>query len=196
MEVRRLRVGEWITAVAGGALLVSLFLPWWSLPGAWGAIGPAGPMEAGDLVDSGPLLSGVTDWTAWQVLSVADVLLALLGVLAIVAVLIVARVPAPGPGAAAEALLLPLALVMAVVALVQVLGTPGDLELPRPLPDPTVEYGAWIGLAAALALPVGLLVAMRDERLSRPGELTDSSGLPASAPVHVETLPGPPSVPA
>jgi hypothetical protein len=30
VDLRRLRVGEWITAVAGALLLVSLFLPWYS----------------------------------------------------------------------------------------------------------------------------------------------------------------------
>ena len=33
---------------------------------------------------------------------------------------------------------------------------------------------------------------MRDERLSEPGELTDQTGLPVSAPIAVETLPAPP----
>jgi hypothetical protein len=52
MDLRRLRAGEWITAVSGAALLASLFLPWYE----------AGGEEA----------------TAWQALTVTDVLLALL----------------------------------------------------------------------------------------------------------------------
>jgi hypothetical protein len=51
MDLRRPRAGEWIAAVSGAALLVSLFLPWYTA-GADGA-------------------------TAWQALTVTDVLLAL-----------------------------------------------------------------------------------------------------------------------
>jgi hypothetical protein len=51
MDLRRLRVAEWITALSGTALLVSLFLPWYT--------------------------SSADDATAWQALAVIDVLLAL-----------------------------------------------------------------------------------------------------------------------
>ncbi|HEX2070409.1 MAG TPA: hypothetical protein VHF90_02025 [Thermoleophilaceae bacterium] len=185
MNLQRLRAGEWVLGVSGALLLISLFLPWWGLEGDWIDLGPGGPVEG---ADQGPGV--VTTWTAWQVLSVADVLLALLGLLALVVWAIVARASAAGPGITGEALLTPFAIAMAIVVAVQVLGTPGALEAPPPF-DPTVEYGAWLGLLSSLGVLVGLLVGMRDERLSRPGELTDQTGAPASAPVAVETLPGP-----
>ena len=53
MDVRRLRVGEWLAGIGGAALLVSLFLDWYG-----GA-------------------------TGWRSFSVVDVLLALAGVLAV-----------------------------------------------------------------------------------------------------------------
>ena len=128
MDLRRLRVGEWIFGVSAVLLLISLFLPWWGLEGEWIGLGPAGPIEG---PDHGPGV--VTTWTAWQVFSVADVLFALLGVLALVVWVLVARWSAPGLGLAGEVLLAPFALAMAIVALVQVLGTPGALEAPATL---------------------------------------------------------------
>jgi hypothetical protein len=186
MNLRRLRVGEWILGVSGALLLVSLFLPWWGLEGDWIGLGPGGPIEG---ADQGPGV--VTTWTAWQVFSVADVFFALLGVSALVVWVLVARWSAPGLGLAGEALATPLAFAMAIVALVQVLGTPGSLEAP-PTFDATVEYGGWLGLLSTFGVAVGLLVGMRDERLSRSGETTDQTGAPISKPIAVETLPGPP----
>jgi hypothetical protein len=67
MDLRRLRAGEWIAALGGVVLLVSLFLPWYA---------PA---------DS-----------AWEVLAVNDLLLALIGLFALALFVITAtqRVPA------------------------------------------------------------------------------------------------------
>jgi hypothetical protein len=39
MDLRRLRAGEWIVGVAGLALLVSLFLPWYDGRSAWESLG-------------------------------------------------------------------------------------------------------------------------------------------------------------
>jgi hypothetical protein len=188
MDLQRLRVGEWIVAISGAVLLISLFLPWWGLEGNWIGRGPGGPIEG---IDRGT--GTITTWSAWQVFSVADVFLFLLGALAIAVWVIVARAPAPGLGITFEALAALLAIVMMIVVLVQVLGTPGSLEVPPPLPDPTLQYGAWLGLASTFGVLFGLLVAMRDERLSAPGELTDQTGHPVSAPIAVETLPAPPA---
>jgi hypothetical protein len=187
MRLERLGVGEWIVGISGALLLVSLFLPWWGIEGTWIDLGPGGPVEG---LDRGT--GTITTWSAWQVLSVADVLLFLLGALAIAVWVIVARAPAPGLGLTAEALTTLLAIVMTIVVIVQVAGTPGRLEVAPPIPDPTLRYGAWLGLAATFGILFGLLVAMRDERLSEPGALTDQTGLPVSAPVAVETLSAPP----
>jgi len=190
MNLKRLRVGEWIVGISGVLLFVALFLPWWSLPGSWS--GSPGSLQ-GTYYDNsmGSDLAGQGSWNAWQVFSVADVLFALLALLAIAVWVIVARAPAAGLGITVEALVTLLAIPMTVVALVQVLGTPNSVDL-TPLVETGTEVGAWLGLAATFGILVGLLVAMRDERLSRPSEITDQSGAPVPAPVHVETLPAPP----
>jgi hypothetical protein len=67
MDLRRLRAPEWITALSGAALLVSLFLPWYT--------------------------SGAEDATAWQTLAVTDVLLALVAAFGVALLPITASQP-------------------------------------------------------------------------------------------------------
>jgi hypothetical protein len=192
MNLQRLRIGEWIFGVSGVGLLVSLFLPWWGLEGNWIDLGPGGPVEGGLSDQSGAngATAVNTTWNAWQVFSIADIFLALLGVLAIVVWVVVARWSAPGLGLAGEALLTLLAVVMTVVVVVQILGTPSALEVPPPIPAPTFEIGAWLGLASAFGVLFGLLAGMRDERLSKPGEPTDATGVRIDAHPPIEQLPG------
>jgi hypothetical protein len=193
MNLQRLRIGEWIFGVSGVVLLVSLFLPWWGLKGNWIDLGPGGPVEGGfsDQSARGAFTDTIdTTWNAWQIFSVADILLALLGVLAIVVWVVVARWSAPGLGLSGEALLTLLAIVMTVVVIVQIVGTPEALEVPPPIPSPTLEFGAWLGLASTFGILFGLLAAMRDERLSKPGEPTDSTGVRIDAHPPIEQLSG------
>ena len=99
---------------------------------------------------------------------VAPVLLAILALAAIGTVVLVAGAGTAAPGIASESLVLLGSLIGAVVALVA---------------------GMWGALVAVLAVTVTSLVAMRDERLSSPGRLTDSTGVPVSAapqPEHVD----------
>jgi hypothetical protein len=61
VDPRRLSAGEWVAAVSGVLLVISLFLPWYT--------------------------SGGRSATAWQAMTVDDVLMAVAGVGAVVAVL-------------------------------------------------------------------------------------------------------------
>ena len=45
--------------------------------------------------------------------------------------------------------------------------------------------------AATFGVLVGGFVAMRDERLSKPGRWTDSTGVPIDAPPEIETISSP-----
>jgi hypothetical protein len=69
MDLRRLRIGEWITAFSGAALLVSLWLPWYSI-----APGTA---------------------SAWESLAALDVLLALAASTGVALLLITATQSVP-----------------------------------------------------------------------------------------------------
>jgi len=99
---------------------------------------------------------------------VAPVLLAVLGVAAVGTLAMVAGAGTAAPGIAYEALVLLGSLAGVVVALVA---------------------GLWGALVAVLVVTATSLVAMRDERLSTPGRLTDSTGVPvdsAPQPEHVD----------
>ena len=91
---------------------------------------------------------------------VASVLLAVLALAAIGTVALVARAGTAAPGVAYETLVLLGSLVGVIVALVA---------------------GLWGALAAVLAVAATSLVAMRDERLSTPDRLTDSTGVPVDS---------------
>lgn len=186
MDLRRLRAGEWIAAASGAALVASLWLPWWKVPVP---AGPGGGRPTGSAFRVADVEVG-----AWEALSVADVLLALLGVLAIGLLVLTASARAAAPGVAADALLAPFALAMTVVCALRLLDPPDDFGLSaRFAAEPATAYGAWIALAATAGVLVGALVAMRDERLSRPGRPTDQTGVPVAEPPPVEKLPGPPA---
>ena len=181
MEMGRLRAGEWIAAVSGLVLVVSLFLPWYKVE-----VPPHAPVRGRDI-------GGTLDFTAWQVFSIVDVLLLVLGMLAIVLLLVTAAQPTAAVGIASDALLTIFAAAMAVVATIRVLNLPGALEsLDRLGVDTGRAPFAWIGLAAVFGVLAGCVIAMRDERLSRPGERTDATGLPVAEAPEVEVVPSPP----
>ena len=102
MDLRRLRTWDWLTALAGVVLLVSLFLPWYSAGGA--------------------------NATGWQSFTVIDVIFALAG-LAGIALLIAAATQrtAAIPQAVASSIA-PLLLVAAVLAVIRLLNLPGAAD--------------------------------------------------------------------
>lgn len=150
MDLRRLRVGEWILGVAGVALAVSLFGPWYR--------------------------SGGAELSAWQTFTVVDVLAALLAAGALVTALIVATQRSEAPGIAAEGLLSIVAVITAVVVLVRFLNVPGALE---DVSGVSRGWGAWLGLASTFAILAGALTAMRDERIGDPADVPPIETLPA-----------------
>jgi hypothetical protein len=157
MDLRRLGAGEWLAAVSGVALLVSLFLPWYS---------PNACLLIGDVSDvpTCPTASG------WESLSAIDVLLAFVAASGVLLAIVTAaqRVPA-----------VPIAL-SALVALVGMVGVLLVLFRAIDLPDgaDTREWAIWLGLAGAVGIVAGALLAMRDE--VRPGAtVPDIPAMPA-----------------
>jgi hypothetical protein len=134
VEPRRLSRGDWIAAIGGIALLVSLFLPWYS---------------AGD-----------QSQTAWQAMAVDDVILAIVAVLAIGAAVIVGIPRLRSVSVATTSL----AILPAVVGL---LLTVYRLVSPAPPVDVSLDVGAWLGLAATMAIAVGAWTGANDEGPAR-----------------------------
>ena len=184
MDLRRLRVGEWITGGFGLLLLVALFLPWYEL-GEGRVVGPPDALDARA--------------SAWDAFTVLDVLLAL-GALAAIAVVVVTAVQAtPAVPLALQALLTLLATLLLVLLIFR-LANPPDVSFLEPTDAPGARSdvldvdraaGAWLGLVAMLGILAGALIAMRDERRSPEGRYTDLTGVPLAAPREIETRPAP-----
>jgi hypothetical protein len=158
MDLRRLRVGEWITAISGVALLASLFAPWYG-------------------AEDVPATSG------FESLAVLDIVLALVAAGAVALWIITAAQSLPAVPLTVNTLLCISGLLAVVVVVIRVLVLPNDAD--------AREWGLWLGLASSLGIVVGSLIAMRDERQSKPGRPTDLSGRPAPPPAEIETIPAP-----
>lgn len=158
MDLRRLRAGEWIAATAGAVLMASLFFSWYE--------------------------GGGTEVNAWQAFAVFDVLLLVAAGIGIAALLITASQDTAAVGIATQALAFLITAPIVVVTLIRVLNLPGAVE----------DTGAgrtvvaWIGLLAVTGVAGGLLVAMRDERISSPERPNDPTGLPIESQPEVETV--------
>jgi hypothetical protein len=104
--------------------------------------------------------AGGTSWTAWQAMAVDDVILAIAALLAIAAACIVALPRLFSLSVAATAL----AIMPAAVGLVV---TVYRLISPAPPVDVSLDVGAWLGLAATLAIAVGVWTGAGDEGPAR-----------------------------
>jgi hypothetical protein len=155
MDLRRLRAGEWIAAVAGLVLLASLFQPWY------------GPGDA----------------TGWEAFGLTDLVLAAVAAFAAAVLVVTAAYAVPALPLTLDALLALAALVALAFALVAAGSVPDGAD--------SREWGLWLGLAGVLAVNAGAWIAMRDQRLSKPGRPTDLSGRPVSEQPQVETMPAP-----
>jgi hypothetical protein len=137
----RLRPADWLAGAAGALLLATLFLPWYDAVGV-------------GTVSYGPGSSAGA--TAWRAFSVIDVLLALLALLAIALPVVTAVANGPAKPVAL-AVLSSLGSILAVLlVLFRLIDSPVDGLKP--------DWGAWLGLLAALLMLAGCWGAMRDER--------------------------------
>jgi drug/metabolite transporter (DMT)-like permease len=157
MDVRRLRVGEWITALFGVALLVSLFLPWY------------GSTDSESIGVSG-----------WESLALLDILLALIAAAAVALAIITAAQQLPAVPLAFNVFVVIGGMLAVLLVVIRALDLPDGAG--------AREWGLWLGLAGALGILVGSLVALRNERPSRPGRTTDLSGRPAPPPPEIEAI--------
>ena len=100
MDLRRLRVGEWIVGAAGLLLLVSLFLTWYGEPSS----------------------------TAWEAFAVLDVILALVALAAVSVPVVTATHRVPALPLAIESLTALLGFVAVMLTLIRVLNLPGEAD--------------------------------------------------------------------
>ena len=132
--MRRVRAGEVVAGVAGAVLLLSLFLEWYTVRGR---------------------AEGLTAWGAFSVVDLLAALVALLG-MALAASQVVGRGPALPVAVAVVTTTLGLAATLLV--LYRILNQPGPNDAIG------VSAGAWLGLAATIAVFLGAWLALSDER--------------------------------
>jgi hypothetical protein len=147
----RLRDGDVIAGAGGLALIVSLFLAWYGL---------------------GALALGASAWEAFSVLDVLLLLLALvpLGLVATQATRNSPSIPVAFSVSATVA-----GIFATLLILYRIINQPGPNDLV------TVELGAWVGLAASIAVAAGGWRSMRVEAM--PGvPRPPVEDLPAPAP--------------
>lgn len=164
MDLRRLRKGEWIAGVSGLVLFVSLFLPWYRVEGT------------------------DVDFTAFEVFTTFDVLLALVAAAGVSVLVVTAVQETPAVGIALQALVTLVTGAIAILLVVRVLNLPDPLDS---TPGGGRDAFLWVGFLATLGVFAGCLVAMRDERLSKPERPTDATGVPVERQPEIETLPAP-----
>ena len=143
MDLRRARIGEWLSGGLGACLVVSLFLPWYCASAARAGC-PAGERASG-----------------WEALAVVDLVLLAAGAIALAALVLTLTQRTPAVPLAVTSLGVLVALVAAVLAVVRLVAAPdpagGEASVPL--------LGAWLGTGAALGLIASLLAAVRDERI-------------------------------
>jgi hypothetical protein len=153
MDLPRLRAAEWIAALGGALLLISLFAPWFS--GGTASVYGLGTARLDD------------SFSAWQTFTVFDVMLALGAVAAIALLVTRAARRTPALGLALFALLTLAGLALTVVVIVRALSAPEFefVEVGRGAASVTVFQGAspvlglWLGLAGCAGLVIGGWVA-------------------------------------
>ncbi|MFL5865687.1 MAG: hypothetical protein ACJ766_01150 [Thermoleophilaceae bacterium] len=156
MDLRRLRAGEWIVALSGAVLLVSLFLPWYEQTLYCGYRG-CPPRKL----------------MAWEALAVNDVILAAIAGAAIAVFVAALSQRVPAVPIALEAMVTLLGFVAVVLVLVRVVWLP-DVADGR-------EWGLYVGLAGALGVAAGGWLGLRDERTHAPPR-PEPDPLPAPRP--------------
>jgi hypothetical protein len=100
MDLRRLRVGEWIVGACGVLMLVALFAPWYGNPSS----------------------------SAWEAFTILDVILALLALAAIAVPVVTAAHRVPAVSLAWESLTTLAGVVVLVLLLFRVANLPDDLH--------------------------------------------------------------------
>jgi hypothetical protein len=148
MDLRRLGAGEWLAALSGLALLVSLFLPWYSAD---------------------------TDSTAsaWESLAAVDVLLSFVAASGVLLAIVTVAQRVPAVPIALSALVALAGGIGVLLVLFRAIDLPGDSS--------GREWAIWLGLAGAIGIVAGAVIAMRDE--VRPGATApDIPAMPAPRP--------------
>ena len=161
MELSRLRTADLIAGVGGVALLVTLFLTWYS--------------AGGSATLGGREIEVSLNLTAWEAFSITDVILALTALSGIGLAVLTASRRSPALPVAAAVITTTLGALATLLVFYRILNQPGPNEFLE------VKFGAFLGFLSVLAVAVGGFRAIRDEEGEEAPIPTDVR--PAPAPV-------------
>jgi hypothetical protein len=136
MDLRRLRAGEWIAALSGVALLVSLFLPWYG-DGAQG------------------------DASGWEALAAVDIALALVAAFGVSVLVITASQRVPAVPIALSAIVTLIGLIGLLLVLIRLVDVPGGFDGREPgvwvalVATVGIVAGAWLAMRDERISPDG-----------------------------------------
>ena len=159
MDLSRLRHGELIAGLGGVALLVVMFLPWYS--------------AGGSAEFQGQNIEVSLDFSAWEAFSVTDVILALTALAGIGLAVLTAARRSPALPVAASAITTTLAALATLLVFYRILNQPGPNEFFE------VKLAAFLGFLSVLAIAAGGWRAMRDEEGEEAPMPTDVRPTPA-----------------
>jgi hypothetical protein len=143
VELSRLRQGDVIAGVGGVALLVTMFLNWYS--------------AGGSATFQGRQIQVSLGLTAWEAFSVTDLILALTAVSGIALAVLTASRRSPALPVAAGVITATLGALATLLVFYRILNQPGPNEFLE------VKLGAFLGFLAVLAVAVGGYRAIQDE---------------------------------
>ena len=160
MELSRLRHGDLIAGLGGVALLVTMFLTWYSAGGS-------ATFQGQDIEISLGL-------NAWEAFSITDLILALTALSGIALAVLTASRRSPALPVAAAVITTTLGAFATLLVLYRILNQPGPNEFLE------VKLGAFLGFLAVLAVAVGGFRAIRDEEGEDTPMPTDLRPTPAA----------------
>jgi len=143
VELTRLRLGDWIAAAGGVALLVVMFLDWYAA---------GGTTEVG-----GRDIEISVGFNAWQAFGITDILLALAALIAIGLAVITATRRSPALPVAASVITTTTGALAVLLVLYRIVNQPGPNEFIE------VKFPAFLGFLCVLAIAAGGWLSMRDE---------------------------------
>jgi uncharacterized membrane protein len=160
VELSRLRHGDLIAGIGGVALLITLFLTWYS--------------AGGSATFQGQDIEVSLNLTAWEAFSITDLILALTALSGIAVAALTATRRSPAMPVAAAVITTTLGALATLLVVYRIVNQPGPNEFLE------VKFGAFLSLLAVLAVAVGGFRAIRDEEGEETPIPTDVRPTPAA----------------
>jgi hypothetical protein len=180
MDLSKLRAGELLAGVAGIALLIVMFLPWYGLAGLSEPFGGALARQAG--------IS--TTANAWRAFDLIDILLFLTVVAAVGSAVIAATQQSVALPVAASVIVTALGVLVALLVLYRLVNEPGSDQFID------LRLGAYLGFVLCALVALGGFLSMQEEGTSF-GQAADRlQGGGAAPPPPASPQPPPQTPPA